>query len=436
MKKITIGLLLLFAINILAEAQDTKKIRTMLVLADLPNSPKQRLIDVKVELDKLLADPKSQNNADVMALKAEVYGLIAGNDSLKARYPTANEEAFDALKKYLALEPTEKIYKDDGLRGLSPMYASLFNSGIQLYNAKSWDSALTFFKQVIDLSSIGISRKWFTTSFDTTAHLYAGVMAQNAKKDDDAAKYYGELASRKIKGKDYEGIYEFMTKYYLNQKNEAEFNKSIALAKEVYPENTMWNDLEFYYQSKNAEPADMLKKFTADDAANKLTSVNYFDYGNTFVNDKRIKDYDAAKRDEYIDKAVYAFEKSYEKDTTNALSSYNAGVTLYSQWQDLVDAARLIKGTTPDVKAKRAVADKVADAAADKSIPWMEKAFWSLLTKKDKSNLEKGCLSKSTDLLYNVYAYKQDRSRGVNPKDYDKFEAKAKFFDSLHGKTL
>jgi hypothetical protein len=133
---------------------------------------------------------------------------------------------------------------------------------------------------------------------------------------------------------------------------------------------------------------------------------------------------------------VYAFEKAHEKDSTNALASYNAGVTIYAQWQDLTDAARAIKGTTADIKAKRAAADKIADAAADKSIPWLEKAFWSLKAKATKNNLEKGCLTKSTDLLYNLYAYKQDRSRGVSPKDYDKFEAKAKFFDSLHGKQL
>jgi hypothetical protein len=371
-----------------------------------------------------------------MALKAEVYGLITGNETLKQKYPNTDVAALEALKKYLALDPTEKIFKDDQYVGLNPIYSSLYNSGVKFYNDKNWDSSLSKFKRVIEMSDILISKKWSTTAFDTLAYLYAGSTAQNGKRDEDAVKYYTALAERKMKGKEYEVIYEFLTKYYLNTKNQAEFNKSIALAKEVYPENTLWSDLELYYQTANTEPADMVKKFTADDAANKLTSTNYFDYGNSFVNDKRIKEMEGSKRDEYTSKAIYAFGKSYEKDTTNALASYNAGVTLYSQWQDLADAARDIKGTTADVKTKRAAADKLADVPADKSIEWLEKAFWSLLAKKTRTNLEKGCLSKSTDLLYNLYAYKQDRSRGVNTKDFDKYEAKAKFFDSLHGKAL
>lgn len=437
MKKITIGFLVLFALCTITKAQDAKKVRTSLLLAQLPKASMQKLEDAKVELDKLLADPKSQNTAEAMALKAEIYGLLAGNDTLKAKYPNADIQALDALKKYLELDPTEKILKDDRYTGVNPVYSSLFNSGVKFYNEKNWDSSFNKFKYVIEMSDILIARKWSATAFDTIAYLYAGATAQNAKKDEEAAKYYSALASRKLKGKDYEGLYEFLSKYYLGVKNETEFNKAIALAKEVYPENTLWTDLEFYYQTKNAEPADMLKRFTSDDAASKLTSANYFDYGNIFVNDKRIRDYDAAQRNDYTNKAVYAFEKSYEKDTTNALASYNAGVTVYAQWQDLSEAARLVKGTTADIKAKRAAADKLADAAADKSIPWLEKAFWSLLAKKQKgslTNLEKGCLTKSTDLLYNLYAYKLDRSRGVSPKDYDKFDAKTKFFDSLHGK--
>jgi hypothetical protein len=196
----------------------------------------------------------------------------------------------------------------------------------------------------------------------------------------------------------------------------------------------LWNDLEFLYQTKNAEPAEMLKRFNDDDAASKLTASNYFDYGNLFVSDKKIRDMDAAKRSEYTNRAVYAFSKAYEKDTTNALASYNVGVTNYAQWEEQLDAARQIKGTTADIKSKRASADKLVDAAADKSLIWMERAFNSLAAKTTRTNLEKGTLGKSTDLLYNLYAYKKERSKVLNPKDYDRFDAKGKFYDNLHGK--
>ncbi len=434
MKKITIGFLLLFAIVSGIKAQDVKKARTALTLASLPGAGADKLESTKAEVDKLIADPKGATNPEAWALKTEVYGLIAANESLKAKYPNADVEGLQALKKYLELDPSEKTLKDDRYQGVNQLYSSLFNSGVKLYNDKNWDAAFDKFKNVTELSDILISRKWSNTAFDTTANLYAGVTAQNAKKEEEAAKYYGALASHKVKGQDYESLYEFLTKYYLNNKNEAEFKKYTALAKEVYPNNTLWNDLEFMYQTKNSDVTDMVKKFDEDDAAGKLTASNYFDYGNLFVSDKKIRDMEAARRADYTKKGIYAFTKAYEKDTANALASYNVGVTTYAQWEEQTEAARQIKGTTADIKAKRAAADKVADAATDKSIEWLEKAFRSLAAKPTRTNLEKGCLSKSTDLLYNLYAYKKDRSRGVNPKDYDKYDAKAKFYDNLHGK--
>lgn len=434
MKKITIGFLLLFALSTGVNAQDVKKVRTALTLAQLPGTGADKLETTKAEIDKLIADTKGANSPEAWALKTEVYGLITANETLKTKYPNADIEAMQALKKYLELEPTEKILKEDRYQGVNQIYASLFNTGVKLYNEKNWEAAFDKFKNVTELSDILISRKWSNTAFDTTANLYAGVTAQNAKKEAEAAKYYGALASQKVKGQDYESLYEFLTKYYLNNKNDAEFKKYTALAKEVYPTNSLWSDLEFIYQTKNADATEMVKKFDEDDAAGKLTASNYFDYGNMFVSDKKIRDMEPAKRSEYTKKGIYAFTKAYEKDTANALASYNVGVTNYAQWEEQTEAARQIKGTTADIKAKRAAADKVADAAADKSVDWLERAFRSLAAKSTRTNLEKGCLTKSTDLLYNLYAYKKDRSRGVNPKDYDKYDAKAKFYDNLHGK--
>jgi len=103
-------------------------------------------------------------------------------------------------------------------------------------------------------------------------------------------------------------------------------------------------------------------------------------------------------------------------------------------FEDARDNRVKIKGTTADIKAKQAAADKIADAAADKAIASLEKSFGSLSSKAERSNIEKSVLSKSTDLLYNLYEYKKDRSRGTSPKDYDKYDVKSKYYDSLHGK--
>jgi hypothetical protein len=223
-------------------------------------------------------------------------------------------------------------------------------------------------------------------------------------------------------------------KYYLNSNNQAEFTKYLALAKEAYPKNTLWNDLAFANTTDNSAVEDVVKKFETEDAAKSLSATNYLDYGDYFINNKKIKDLEPAKRSEFTNKAYYSFAKAAELDTANGIASYNAGVAAYTMFEDASDTRVKIKGTTPDIKAKQSAADKVADAAADKSIQSLEKSFATLSSKATRSNIERNCLSKSTDLLYNLYEYKKNRARGTNPKDYDKYDAKSKYYDGLHGK--
>ncbi|GEO12046.1 hypothetical protein [Segetibacter aerophilus] len=434
MKRITIGALLLIFIGTAANAQDFKKVRNAMLLAQVGAGGDQKLEEAKTELDKALADPKAQNNPEAYLLKTEVYGTIAGNNNLKAKYPNADVEGYHALKKYLELEPAETKLKEDKYAGVNSIYSSLFSAGVKDYNAKNWDSAYSKFKVVAELGDMFTTRKWSASAFDTTSYLYAGVTAQNAKKSDEAAKYYGKIAERKVVGADYEGIYDFLVKYYLNTNNQAEFTKYLALAKEAYPKNTLWNDLAFANTTDNSAVEDVVKKFETEDAAKSLSATNYLDYGDYFINNKKIKDLEPAKRSEFTNKAYYSFAKAAELDTANGIASYNAGVAAYTMFEDASDARVKIKGTTPDIKAKQSAADKVADAAADKSIQSLEKSFATLSSKATRSNIERNCLSKSTDLLYNLYEYKKNRARGTNPKDYDKYDAKSKYYDGLHGK--
>jgi hypothetical protein len=435
MKRITIGFFLLAVIGTTVKAQDFKKVKNAFLLTQMGAANDQKLEEAKNELDKIMADPKAQASIDGNLLKAEIYGAIAANNNLKAKYPTADLEGYEALKKYLELEPAETKLKEDKYAGINSIYGSLFSAGVTDYNAKNWDSAFNKFKVVAELGDMFTSRKWSSSQFDTTSNLYAGVTAQNAKKNDEAAKYYGKIAERKIVGTDYEGIYDFLVKHYLNTNNQSEFAKYLALAKEAYPKNPIWNDLAFANTTDNASTEDVVKKFETDDAAKSMTASNYLDYGDYFLNNKKIKEItDPAKKAEYTNKAYYSFSKAAELDTANGVASYNAGVTAYTMFEDARENRIKIKGTTADIKTKQAAADKIADAAADKSIVSLEKSFATLSTKANRSNIERNVLSKSTDLLYNLYEYKKDRSRGTNPKDYDKYDAKSKYYDSLHGK--
>jgi hypothetical protein len=262
-------------------------------------------------------------------------------------------------------------------------------------------------------------------------HLYAGITSQNAKLEDEAVKYYTQLADRKVSGPDYQHIYVFLPTYFSGKKDEAQFKKYIALGKEVHPEKTFWNDLAFEFTTANSSLTELVKKYDEADAAGKMTATEYFDYANLFITDKRVKELPAAEKSKYLQKSFQAFAKSSELDASNGLAAFNAGVTHYSMWEELMDAARAIKGTTPDIKAKRAQADKLADASADKTIEWLEKAYSKLEAKANKDKAEATSLKNSAKFLANLYLYRRDRSKG-NDAMYDKFDKKFKFYDTKY----
>ncbi len=53
------------------------------------------------------------------------------------------------------------------------------------------------------------------------------------------------LADLKVSGPDYEDIYKFLIQYYSDKKDDANFKKYLAFAKELYPnDNAVWTQFE------------------------------------------------------------------------------------------------------------------------------------------------------------------------------------------------
>jgi hypothetical protein len=276
-----------------------------------------------------------------------------------------------------------------------------------------------------------VKNKWTSVTFDTTGYLYAGITAQNSKNEDDAVKYYQKIAEMKLKGADYEHIYAFLPQYYTGKKDEQNFKKFLQLGKEVYPEKKYWSEMEFEYNTANFSVDDMARRFDEELAANRLTSNSALDYGNFFFNDKRIKELTGEARRKHLERSAKAFAKAYELEPTNVLSAYNAGVSNYALWEEATDAASAIKGVTPEIKSKRAAADKIAMSTFDNTVASLEKAYSLLEAKADKSGLEKNSQKTTAKFLAVVYGWRRDKAKGNNAQ-YDAMDKKFQFYDKKY----
>ena len=128
--------------------------------------------------------------------------------------------------------------------------------------------------------------------------------------------------------------------------------------------------------------------------------------------------------------AADAFSKAYNLNNKNGLYAFNSGVLYYNVFSTLDDRFFANAGETAALKAKRAEIVKEQQETASKAIEWLEKGYATLKAKEPREKNENNSLNRTVLMLSNLYAWKRDKSRGVNPKDYDAYDAKYKIYDA------
>lgn len=458
MKKVLLPALL-FGILQVTHAQDIKKVETNVMLG--------KWEDAKTEVDKAVVDPKNQAKPDAWYWKSRIYAEMSKEEAMRTKYPTIIADADAAFKKYEEMDPAYALVKAKGADGYFAMYASTLKVGTTIFNDKSpnkkWEDAGKNFEKANDYVNTIIKNKWtnMSVAFDTTTVLYAAYAYQNAQMPDKASKYYSFLADNKVKGEGYDELYKYLALHYVNSKNEAQFNKYIAIAKEVYPKDDSWEEFEVLYMDKNLTLEEKVAAYDKGDAAGTLSELKYLQFGDIFVKAKNTEGIDSAKQQFYTLKAVDSFKKAYGKNKQNAIAAFNAGVIYYNQYVDFDDkyAANIremqrINAEKPVEKdpKKKAAADAAVKAKLDPireanakiekplmenldvALEWLEKSYMALKDKSNRTNTEKSVISKDVDFLANLYAYKRDKARGKDDKAFDAFDAKYKEYDALHGK--
>ena len=458
MKKLQLlSMIVLIALG--TNAQDFKKVQTNLLL--------NKLEDAKTEIDKVAADPKAQGKAETWYYKSEVYAALTKDAVASKKYPTLIADADAAVQKLISLDPTYVQIKEKGPDAIFDLYSYGFNNGIRSFNGKNWDSACIYFGIAVTYSDILFKNKLTkdqTMAFDTTSILYAGYSGQNASKPEFALKYYTRLADAKVATEGYLDVYKYLVITYMNEKNEADFRKYLAIARTVFPKET-WDDYEIEYIDRNFSLADKVAYYDKAEAAGTLTEMQYLQFGEIFINVKHdTKDkgkYDSTQLDGYEKKGVEAYKKGFGKNNQNPIASYNVGVIYYNNFGLLDDKVtanikqvQTINGSKPtekDPKKKAAIdakykgltdpyfkanADllKPINDNLDQAIEWLEKTYNIEKAKSSRTSTDKSIGNKTVDFLANMFQYKRDNVRGKDPKAFDAFDVKYKLYDAEHDK--
>ncbi len=393
----------------------------------------------KTELDKLAQNPKLKDKAETYLWQLVINSELYNEPASYTKFPESEKTALTAFDQYIAAEPALTKLKDNttgGTRAVGILYSNSFNIAKDYFQKNDWEKAYYYFGisermgEFINANGLNSNK----IAIDTVTVLYTGFAAQNAQRADDAMRYYKKLTDLKIAGAEYEDIYRYSIDYYSKKKDAENFSKSLALAKELYPnDNAMWAQIEMNNLAENTAITDILAKYKSEVSGGQMNEDKYLNYAETLASPKKdeLDKLDSTVQMDIKLAAAEAFSKAYGY-TPNGLYAFNAGVINYNIFGILDERYAANRGESAALKAKRAEIEKEQYKYADESAKWLELAYTNLKAKTDRSKSETSSLNRTVDYLANIYYWKRDKSKGVSPKDYDAFDAKFKIYDAEH----
>ncbi len=267
-----------------------------------------------------------------------------------------HKDRFEFIK--LLQQPSTR-YNDQQTLGLilaqylPVLHNTVYNDGITAFENKDYEKALQLFKY----SDLLLALRGET---DTVAIYSAAISAKNAKKTDEAIKYFKQLKDMNY-GKDENAksaIYLMLAQEYLAKGDTTHYFKTLQKGRKKYPESSVLlvETINYYINANKAKEAkDMLILATKSDPNNKML---YFNLGTIY------------EKQDSLNKAIEMYKKSLEIDPNYTAALYNLGALYNNQGANLVKEADNIP---PTEQKKYDAKIKEANEAFKKALPYLEK---------------------------------------------------------------
>lgn len=229
---------------------------------------KPSLADAKTAIDKASANAKTATLPQTYALKAAIYGSLASHEADPAAAATESTTAEEAIAKAKETD-TKNEYKGLIEHATRELAQIQLDKGVKAYQEKKYDEAYNAFVA---------EQKILPT--DTTAMLYAGVSAANAKNYPGAIDNYKKLLTSDYKGKD--KIYADMPTLYLLNKDTVNAIKVAGEATTKYPNNADLRKEEIEVSLQAGQQNDLVAKIETAIKADPNNKKLYYYAGLTY----------------------------------------------------------------------------------------------------------------------------------------------------------
>ena len=348
MKKVLFSLLGLFMLVQITNAQDdggklAKQAGKALTNYNIdPTNNAAKLDEAKQKIDQAIQTAEAQAMVSAWVTRGDIYNTILQRDMAKRmidpKAPLSGDNdalvAFEAYKTAFDNPNAKKYEKSDAVKGIMEVQGHLVNIGVTKFEAQEYEKAFKSFEaslQAHEILTANAQKSVLETPEQYENQVYVtGLAAQQAKRNDDALKYYNELYT---KDKAKAGVYEGMVAIKQEKGDEEGAMKLLSEGRTKFPDDSglLFVEINVYLKKgKLNELTDRLKQAIAKEPTNVGL---YVTLGNVYDNlyQSSSRDKNEAKATEYFEEAKTYYLKATEVDPKNVDAVYSLGALYYNK---------------------------------------------------------------------------------------------------------
>ena len=392
---------------------------------------KNKYAAAKVSIEKYIADPKNAASAEAWYYKGRIYNSLS-KDSTVAKQDAYNykQTAFDAFKKNQQLDKFDLRMKTEFYKSYLDLYLGFYDLGAQNFNLKNYPAAYNSFTKSQEMENFILSKNYLydeikLNKLDTALVMNIAASALQASDTLNAVINYRRITDAGITGLDYERVYEYLGRYYLEKKDNSNAQMILAKAKTAYPTNNFWNALEVEQISKSGDIKALLARYDElynKDPRNFANSYNYAVemYNSLWANVNKSPDTALFLKLTTVLKSAIAVDESM--DATMLLNNHLFNVAAdYSTKAALI---KVIKTTKPDELKKKKDLNASSINYMNELIPYGESMMKFLSAKTTLTTKQKINYKQVANYLSDAYRLKGDLKKSA---EYDKITDSIKF---------
>lgn len=351
-----------------------------------PTQNADKLTEARQKIDQAMQTAEAQGMVSAWITRGDIYSTILQRDMAKkmidpkAQLTGDNDAlvAFEAYKMAYDNPNAKKYEKSDAVKGMMEVQGHLVNIGVNKFEAQEYEKAFKSFQASLQAHEILLANNQksvleTTDQYENQVYV-TGLAAQQAKRNDDALKYYTELYE---KGNAKPGVYEGLFGIKQETGDEAGALKILTEGRAKHPDDSglLFAEINVYLKKgKLDELTDRLKQAIVKEPTNIGL---YVTLGNVYDNlyQTATKDKDEARAKEYFELAKSYYTQATEKDPKNVDAVYSLGALYYNKAAVRTQEMNAMPDdfSSAGLKKLQAMKDEVM-ALFDQALPYFQKA--------------------------------------------------------------